>query len=73
MGDITRQTSYLYAIPSFLGGMAHTLDVGGTLQVYNENETPAEADTKALRNDWESVGNDLLDSMIEYGKEKAEA
>ncbi len=70
MGDITRQTSYLYAVPTFIGGMAHTLDIGSNLQIYNENATPAEADIKALRNDWEAVGNDLLNSMNEYGQKE---
>lgn len=70
MGDITRQTSYLYAVPTFLGGMAYTLDLGGTLEIYNENKTTTEADLKALRNDWEAVGNDIKNSMTKYGKEK---
>ncbi len=72
MGEITRQTSYLYAVPSFIGGMAHSLDMGCTLEVYNSNETPEEADTKATQNDWEAVGNDILNSMINYGEKEKE-
>ena len=66
MGKISIETSYLYAVPSFLGGMAQTLDIGGTLRVYNSSETPAEADAKAMRNDWKAVGKDLMSSMQKY-------
>ena len=68
MGKLTTETSYLFATPSFLGGMATILDVGGTLVIYNESATPAEADTKAIRNDWKSVGKDLMVGMQEYGQ-----
>jgi len=66
MGKLTTETSYLFATPSFFGGMASILDVGGTLVVYNESATPAEADTKATRNDWKAVGKDLMVSMQDY-------
>ncbi len=68
MGKISVETSYLYANPSFIGGMASTLDMGGTLVVYNESLTPAEADIKALTNDWKAVGKDLAYSIEQYGE-----
>ena len=52
-------TDYLFAIPSFLGGIARVLDLGGTLNVINESVTPEEADAKALRSDFMAVGRDL--------------
>ena len=68
MNKLTAETSYLFATPSFFGGMASVLDIGGTLLVYNQSSTPAEADTKAMKNDWKAVEKDLIVSMQEYGK-----
>lgn len=70
MGKLSLETSYLYANPSFLGGMAQTLDLGGTLLVYNTSDTPAEADAKAIGNDWKAVGKDILYSMNQYEQEE---
>ncbi len=66
MGKLSIETSYLYATPSFLSGMSHTLDMGATLILYNESNTSAEADIKALRNDWKAVGKDLRESIEKY-------
>lgn len=68
MGKVSMETSYLYANPSFVGGMAMTLDMGGTLMVFNESSTPMEADVKAMSNDWKAVGKDLASSIQEYGQ-----
>ncbi len=61
-------TCYLYANPSFFEGTARLLDFWGTLNVYNESETPEEADYTALRNDWITVGMDLRGAIEEYGR-----
>ncbi len=61
-------TFMLFARPSFLEGMARIVDLGGTLQVYNESKTAEEADAKALLSDWLSVGDDLRDSIRKYGE-----
>ena len=68
MEKVSIETSYLYATPSFLGGFAKTLDLGGTLVVFNKSETPIEADAKAINNDWKAVGKDLTHSIKEYGQ-----
>ncbi|MBI1812729.1 hypothetical protein HY285_03420 [Candidatus Peregrinibacteria bacterium] len=65
------QTSYLYATPTFLQGMAITLDVGATLEQYNLSRTPEEADTKAMRADWRATGNDIRFAMKQH--EQADA
>ena len=67
---ISQETSYLFATPSFLGGMAHTLDLGGTLEMYNESSSPAKADAKAIRNDWKAVGQDIFSSMQQFSNEQ---
>jgi hypothetical protein len=52
-------STYLFASPSFLGGMAHLLDFGGTLNQYNSSMTNEEADYLALMSDWLMVGSDI--------------
>ncbi len=59
MGD----TSFLFATPSFLEGLARTLDLGATLDEYNSSITPEQADFLALKNDWQVIGNDLANAI----------
>lgn len=68
MGNMNFESTYLFAVPSFSRGMAHTLDLGGNLLVYNESHTPLEADTKAIRNDWKAIGKDLMSGILQYGQ-----
>lgn len=55
------QTLFRFVRPSFLRGMARTLDVGGRLPFHLERPglSPAERDARALANDWRMVGADL--------------
>jgi hypothetical protein len=52
-------TDYLFAKPNFIGGMARLLDLGSTLNVYNDSPSEEIADMKALKSDWMAVGNDM--------------
>ena len=52
-------SDYLYIQPSFSNGFARALDFFGTLTSYNKSETPAQADSYALFNDWVAIGNDM--------------
>lgn len=67
------KTDMLYAVPSFIGGLATTLDMGGTLSMYNESESPDMADAKALTSDWLAVAEDMRSALNtakeEYVKE----
>jgi hypothetical protein len=53
-------TDYLFARPSILEGIGRNIDLFGVLNTYNFSRTGAEADLKALRNDWQVVYNDLF-------------
>jgi hypothetical protein len=57
-------TEFLFARPSFLGGVARLLDLGGQVDVYNQSATPSEADARALYSDWRMVGEDLHAAII---------
>ncbi|MCK5127003.1 MAG: hypothetical protein KAR42_12180 [candidate division Zixibacteria bacterium] len=68
MTDVRNSSTFsLFAKPSFIEGVARVFDFGATLQVYNYSNRP---DRKALRNDWEAVGDALRESIKKYGKEK---
>ena len=68
-----------YARPSFVEGMARTLDIGGTLNQYDAEDlmalyrqmrarrlaqpTGPEADAEAIREVWLTVGQHISDAM----------
>jgi hypothetical protein len=56
-------SSFLFAQPSFLSGVARTLDLWGQFDDYNSSETGADADFNALAADWLVVGQDLADAI----------
>lgn len=63
------RSDFLFATPSFVGGMASVLDLGTTLVVYNESRTLAEADARAIEADWQVTGDDIRAAMETYGEE----
>ena len=56
-------SDFLFAMPTFLRGAASALDLGGTFVEYNISNTTTEADSRALRSDWQTVGADLRCAM----------
>ncbi len=69
MGDLT---SFLYAKPSVIEGLARVLDASGTLNEYNQSSTPEQADRRALRADWKAVGEDLRRAIMEVANDISE-
>ncbi|MCK5416665.1 hypothetical protein KAI92_04525 [Candidatus Parcubacteria bacterium] len=63
-------STFLFARPSFIEGVSRVMDLGGTMQVYNNSKTENEADFKALKKDWEIVGKDIFDAINKYGQKK---
>ena len=68
MNNYEGDSSFLFASPSFIHGVASTIDLGGTLVMYNESRNTLEADTKALANDWAMVGRDIKTAADTIGK-----
>ena len=62
-------TDFLFARPSFLGGVARVLDMGNTLTEFNQSLTGAQADAVALRMDWALVGKAMREAMAQYEQE----
>lgn len=63
------RSSFLFADPSFLGGLSATLDLGSTLTMYNDSNSPQEADVRAIRSDWLAVGDDIFQAMEQWERE----
>jgi hypothetical protein len=57
--NINKFTDFLYARPSFLEGLARVIDFGNILQEYNTSSTPEVADERAIRADWNAIGDDM--------------
>jgi len=59
--------------PSAVSGMATLLDLGSTLNRYVTSKTENDADRKALKSDWQAVGNDMKSSIDSYGEHTKQA
>ena len=56
-----------YEKPTFLGGLARILDLGGTLRnTYSHSDAVYEMDIMAMRSDWIAIGQDLGDAIGSY-------
>jgi hypothetical protein len=53
-------TDFLFAIPSFLSGVARVVDLGGRLDDLNSSPTPEATDFHASTADWNMIARDLL-------------
>ena len=52
-------TTFLYAEPSFVEGVARALDLGNTLNTYNAAPSGEQADMLAMEADWLAIREDL--------------
>ena len=59
-------SDFLFARPSFIAGLGTAIDLGGTMEIFNESPSPEEADFLALRNDWCTVGKDIRNAMAQF-------
>jgi hypothetical protein len=61
------RSDFLVAQPSFLSGVASLINVPGWCDVYNGSRNTDEADARAMRADWQVVGQDLRETMDGMG------
>ena len=55
-----KRTGRLFATPSLVEGMSRIFNILGNHDIYNEDITPQEADSRAIYSDWASVGDHLI-------------
>lgn len=60
------KSTFLFARPSFIEGISRVIDLGVTIQIYNDSKTEKEADLKAIKKDWEAVGQDIFSAVKKY-------
>lgn len=60
------RSDFMFAMPSFLRGLASALDIRATLFMFNESQTPEEADSRATMEDWYAIGNDIRGALTTY-------
>jgi hypothetical protein len=63
-------SDFLFARPSFIEGVSRALDIGGTLQAYNESTSPEKADAIALASDWCAIAEDFKVAIEQVELEK---
>ncbi len=63
---MSERSTFLFARPSFVEGMARNFDFGNTMTEYNRSQSEEQADAIALRNDWYAVGDDLRSALKSY-------
>jgi hypothetical protein len=73
MGSLRRHffftTDFLFARPSWISGVARTLDLWGLFDSYNISPTAKIADVRATLSDWCIVGQDLSTAIDEFDSE----
>jgi hypothetical protein len=58
-----QKTDFLVPASSFLVGIGSLLNFSGNYFEYNNSHTTAQADQRALANDWAMVGQDIRTAM----------
>lgn len=72
MEKFNDDTCFLFADPSFVGGVATAIDIGGTLVIYNVSKDGAEADSRAIGSDWAVTGKDIRRGVEKFEKKTAQ-
>lgn len=67
------KTDYLFASPSFSGGIARLLDLFGRFDDYNDSPSGEAADARAVYSDWRITGEDLARAMVVIEREQSKA
>jgi hypothetical protein len=62
-------TGFLFATPSFLMGAGTVMNLAGSYYKFNDSENDAEADFKAIENDFAIIGSDISHSIELFEKQ----
>lgn len=58
----TKESSTVQPKNSFLTGLGSIFNISGKYFEYNTSKSAQEADSKALRKDWEKIGKDIKEA-----------
>lgn len=65
-------SNFLFATPSFAGGMGRLIDFGGTMNVFNDSLNGDQADAIALRMDMKAIARDFNEVIRKHEQGRAE-
>ena len=54
---------FLFAMPTWQEGVGRLVDVAGNLTEFNYTDSPGDADTRAIAQDWLAVGDYLREAL----------
>ena len=60
------RNDFLFSMPSFFKGMGSVLNIGGSYSDFNLPANPQKVDAKAIKSDWDIIGQDFRDVINEY-------
>ena len=63
INDTEKRTNFLFPKRNFWSGFSNILSIFGEEKKFNTSKSGTEADFKALKSDWEMIGQDLRNSM----------
>lgn len=63
MNDTEKRTDFLFPKRNFWTGFSSILSIFGEEKKFNTSKSGKEADFKALKSDWEMIGDDIRKSM----------
>ncbi|MBK5214965.1 MAG: hypothetical protein JJE55_15060 [Flavobacteriaceae bacterium] len=63
MFETRKRTDFLFPKRNFWTGFSSILDIFGADKKFNTSKSGREADTKAIQNDWEMIGQDFRDVL----------
>ncbi len=66
------QSDYLFARPSLIEGVGRIVDLPNSLNTYNYARNGAEADARAIYQDWKALGHDLRVALEQLRSETRE-
>lgn len=65
MNNIDKRTDFLFKRRGFFTGFSSVLSIAGDKNKFNTSKSGKEADKKAIRSDWEMIGNDIRKTLVE--------
>jgi hypothetical protein len=65
MNDIDKRTDFLLPKRDFWTGASSVFNIFGEENKFNTSKSGEEADLKALKSDWEMIGEDFKQTLID--------
>lgn len=66
MSELNSKTFILFRMPNFITGFGKAIDIAGNPDEYNYSSTEQEADSQALAADWEMIGSDIRNAIVNF-------